>query len=457
MVDYRTNSTFPLSSPIVIVLTISIYSFGTKNAYTHNQEQLHFVLEKGVIRLMTKGGIMVKTQSKHAIAEKVLSAVKYLATENFAPRASMYDKEGKFPYENYRDLHEQGIIGLVVPEEYGGLGADSFLMGDVLREIAKVDGSTANTFNMHCTVINILKEMANVEQKQRLFTEVVKDGKLFASVTSEPTSSLRGNFRPSTIAKKVEGGYIVTGTKHFASLSSAADYFNTLCLVEGEESLENGLILLVIPREIPGVRIEETWDAMGMRGTASNTIHFEGCFVEDKNLIGEPGDAIRKHVSDGYAFGFGAIGIGLAEGALDFTVQYAKNTTFKPDPHPISHYPTIQQRIAEMTVEIESAKQLLKQAALSRETGTPEERVLPVTLAKYAGTEVSIKVTDMAIRVCGGRAYMRKYPLERMLRDARAGMVMPPNNDKCLEIIGKASLGFEVSGGWLEKSKTKED
>lgn len=406
---------------------------------------------------MITGGIIMKTQDSSTDVRKILDIVKYLASENFAPRASMYDRESRFPYENYQDLHEHGLIGLVVPKEYGGLDADSFLMGEVLREIAKADGSTANTFNMHCTVINILKEMANEEQKKRLFTEVVKEGKLFASVTSEPTSSLRGNFRPSTIARKVEGGYLVKGTKHFASLSSAANYFNTLCLLEGAESTEDGLIMLVIPREVPGIisgiKVEETWDSMGMRGTASNTVHFQDCFVAEENVIGEPGDAIRKHVSDGYAFGFGAIGVGLAEAALDFTVQYAKSTTFKPDSHPISHYSSIQQRVAEMRVEIESAKLFLSQAAYARDNESPEQRVLPVTLAKYAGTEVSIKLTDLAIRVCGGRAYMRKYPLERIHRDARAGMVMPPNNDKCLEIIGKSTLGLEVSAGWLEQSK----
>lgn len=388
-------------------------------------------------------------------AKYILNVVTKLAEENFSPRASKYDLEGCFPYENYKDLREHGILALVVPEQYGGLGASSRLMGDVLREIAKVDGSTANTFNMHCTVINILTEMANEEQKQRLFREVVEHGKLFASVTSEPTSSLRGNFKPSTIARKVDGGYVVSGVKHFASLSSAADYFNTLCFLEGAESNEDGLLMLAIPSNIPGVTVQETWDAMGMRATASNTVHFNECFVEERNAIGQPGDAVRKNVSDGYAFGFAAVGIGLAEAALDFTISYAKNTTFKPDDHPISHYTSIQHRVAEMTVEIEAAKHLLYQAADVRDHGTPEDRILPVTIAKYVGTEVAIKVTDIAMRVCGGRAYMKKFPLERIHRDARAGVLMPPNNDKCLEIIGKAKLGIEVNAGWLERNHRK--
>ncbi|MFB4162312.1 acyl-CoA dehydrogenase family protein [Alteribacillus sp. JSM 102045] len=382
-----------------------------------------------------------------------LQTVSRLSKEVFAPRASQIDRENRFPYENYQVLQEHGLLGLVIPKDYGGVGGDSFLMGEVIREIAKGDGSTANTFNMHCTVINILKEMANEEQKRRLFSDVVNEGKLFASLTSEPTSSLRGNFRPSTIAKRVESGYIVSGTKHFASLSSAADYFNTLALIEGTDFVEDGLIMLTIPRTTLGITVDETWDAMGMRGTASNTVHFKECFVEERNAIGEPGDAIRKNVSDGYAYGFGAVGIGLAEAAMEFTVNYAQNTTFKPDTNSISHYPTIQQHVAEMAIEIEKAKYLLRQAAYVRDHGTLDERVLPVTVAKYVGTETSIKVTDMAIRVCGGKAYMRNFPLERIHRDARAGMVMPPNNDKCLEIIGKTKLDIDVNGGWLSKDK----
>ncbi|GIM44980.1 acyl-CoA dehydrogenase [Collibacillus ludicampi] len=397
----------------------------------------------------------VKLQKRSS--QEIISIIKRLAIDNFASRAGKYDKENCFPYENYKDLQEYGILSLVIPEEYGGFGADSLLLAQVLKEIAKGDGATANTFNMHCSVIHILNEMASGEQKKRFFSEVFTHGKLFASVTSEPSSSLRGAFKPSTIARKVPGGYVVSGTKYFASLSSAADYYNTLCFLDGAESMEDGAIMLMIPRESAGVTVEETWDAMGMRGTASNTVHFNECFVEERNAIGSPGDALRKNVTDVYAFGFAAVYTGLAEAAFDFTTHYAKNTTFKPDPHPISHYPNIQQRVAEMAVKIEAANQLVMHAAYVRDHGSEEDRVVPITLAKYFATEMALEVTDMAIRVCGGRAYMKKYSLERIHRDARAGMVMPPNNDKCLEIIGKASLGFEVSGGWLPKSKQNGD
>jgi alkylation response protein AidB-like acyl-CoA dehydrogenase len=383
----------------------------------------------------------------------IICLVRQLAQENFAPRASMYDRENRFPTENYLDLYENNLIGLIIPEKYGGVGADSFLYGDVLMEIAKCDGSTAITFNMHSSVLKMINELANEEQKTRLFREVVEKGKLFASVSSEPNNSLRGNFRPSTLARKVDGGYLVSGTKYFASLSSAADYFNTVCMLENERAVEDGLLMLVIPRDSPGITIEEVWDSMGMRGTASNTVHFKDVFVEERNLIGQPGDSVRKDVSDAYAFGYACVGAGLAEAALEFTIEYAQKTKFTNDDVPISHFPNIQHQVAEMVMALESTKQLIKQAAYAREHYPPEKRVYPITLAKYAGTEVPVKLTDMAIRVCGGRAYMKRFPLERIHRDARAGMVMAPNNDKCLEIIGKYSLGLQASAGWLNVSK----
>lgn len=373
----------------------------------------------------------------------IVERVSTLARERFAPRASRYDAESIFPAENYADLRGAGLLGLTVPKEYGGLGADPLTYVLCLLEIAKGCSSTALTFNMHSTVLTFVAAIGSEEQKQRYFGLVVKHGKLLASITSEPESSFRDKFVMQTIFRPVDGGYHVSGLKHFCSLGDSADYYFVSGILEGSASAREGLLSALIRRTDPGVKVEGIWNATGMRGTISHTIRYDS-FVDRGEVIGAPAQLLTIDLS-GFALGYGATYLGIGEAAFDFIVEYAKTKAFKPSTETLAHHPLTQRTIAEMGTAIRAARLLLYEAARVKMAGDKEAAMLAVNQAKYLGAEVGAMVTERAIRLAGGRGILKELPLERWHRDALAGPVMPPSNDRCLETIGKVLCGFRAA------------
>ena len=374
---------------------------------------------------------------------EVVERVATLSRERLAPRAARYDAESIFPTENYQDLRAAGLLALTVPQEYGGLGADPLTYALCLLEIAKGCSSTALTFNMHSTIITFIAAIGTEEQKQRYFGEVVKHGRLIASITSEPESSFRDKFVMQTVFRPVNGGYHVSGVKHFCSLGDSADYYFVSGILEGSASAREGLLSALIRRTDPGIKVEGIWNATGMRGTISHTIRYDS-FVNQSEMIGAPAQLLTIDLS-GFALGYAATYLGIGEAAFEFIVEYAKTKTFKPSTEPLSHHPLTQRTIAEMGTAIRAARLLLCEAARVKMQGDKEAAMLVVNQAKYFGAEVGAMVTERAIRLAGGRGILKELPLERWHRDALAGPVMPPSNDRCLETVGKILCGLKAA------------
>ncbi|MCC7107391.1 MAG: acyl-CoA/acyl-ACP dehydrogenase [Chloroflexi bacterium] len=381
--------------------------------------------------------------------QALIALARQLARERFAPRAGLYDASGHFPTEDYQDLHRHGLLAMTIPREHGGLGLDPLTFALVLKEIARGNSSTALTLNMHCTVLAIIDTMGSERQKERYFRAVVRDGKYFSTLTSEPGSSFRGRFTFSTTARPIEGGYLISGVKHFCSLSGASSFYFVWSRLEGSTDPRTGLLNAVIPASGAGVEVVEDWDAMAMRSTASNTVRFSHCFVPFSDTIGQPGEILQRDLTDAYMLGYAAVYLGIAEAALEFTVDFARGTVAEPEQEPLSADPTTQRHVGEMKLLVDSAATLVERAALAPREGDRHARTLALHEAKYASAEAALEITDCAVKVCGGRAILRQYPLERYVRDARAGGVMPPNNDRCIETIGRLALGLEAPVGFL--------
>jgi hypothetical protein len=376
--------------------------------------------------------------------QEIVRQVSTLAREKFSGRASRYDEESSFPVENYQDLHQAGLLALTVPQEYGGLGVDAVTFSLCILEMAKGCPATALTFNMHANVIGtFLENLATPEQKQRYFGEVVEKGRLFASITSEPDSSFRDRFVLRTTFVPVDQGYRIQGTKHFCSLGDAADYYFVSGLLEGSTSARDGLVSAMIPRSESGIRVEGRWNAAGMRGTTSHTIRYDAV-VGHSEIIGAPGQLLTVGLS-GFALGYAATYLGVAEAALEFIIQYARNRVLPPATDPISHHPLTQRTIGEMATSVKAARLLLLDAAQAKDAGNPEATTLAVNQAKYYAAEVAMSVTEKAMRLAGGSGILKSYPLERWHRDALAGPVMPPSNDRCLETIGRILCGLRAA------------
>lgn len=375
---------------------------------------------------------------------ELVERVARLSRQNFAARAAEYDANSSFPFENYSDLRDEGLLALYVPRENGGLEADPVTFSLCLIEIAKGCPATALTFNMHSTVIEaFLKGLASEEQKQRYYGEVVDKGAIFASITSEPDSSFAKAFVMRTEFSPVDDGYHVKGVKHFCSLGDAADYYFVSGLLSGTDTAREGIVSALIPRANSGIEIESRWNSTAMRGTTSHSIRYDSV-VPHSAVIGGPGTLLTADFSS-FALGYAAVYQGVAEAAFEYIAQYAQNKVFAPATEPISHNPLIQRSIGDMATQLRAARLLIIDAARTKMHGDREATILAVNQAKYLSAEVGLAVTTQAMRMAGGGGILKSSPLERWHRDSLAGPVMPPSNDRCMETIGKILCGLQAA------------
>ena len=365
-----------------------------------------------------------------------------LAREKFAPRAKTIDEEARFPAENYEDLADAGLLALMVPREFGGIGADSLTYVTVLSKIARGCASTGLTFNMHSAVVDFLGQIASEEQMASYFSEVVNEGAVFASITSEPGSSFRDKLAVRTSIREESGGYRLRGKKHFCSLSTGASYYFTWSYLDGAETLQEGLLNVMIPAKRENIEVIDDWHVIGMRGTASNSLMFHDVEVRPEEVIGAPGSILGKDMSM-WSLGYTAVYIGIAEAAYQFTADYAKKTKSGLGV-PLGELDRTQRQIGEMAMLLENARRAAEKLGALRGNLGKMELTFILNQAKYLATEAAKELAEQGIRLCGGRGLHRALPLERHLRDAVAGLVMPPANDRCLETIGQIALGREA-------------
>ena len=301
--------------------------------------------------------------------------------------------------------------------------------------MARGCSATALTFNMHSTITGFIDALGTEAQKRRWFAEVVERGRLIASITSEPEQSFRDKFVLNTVFRHAGGGWRVAGVKQFCSIGDAADYYFVTGVVEGTTSASEGVISAMIPRTDAGVKIEGIWNATGMRGTISHTIRYD-CLVPEADVVGAPGSLLGIDLS-GFALGYAA---------FDYMLEYAKTKTLKPSTEPMSHHPLVQRTVAQVGTALRAARLLMHEAARVRMDGTDKAAtMLAVNQAKAYAAEVGLDATTRALQLAGGRGILKELPLERWHRDALAGPVMPPSNDRCLETAGKLLCGLRAA------------
>ena len=365
-----------------------------------------------------------------------------LARDKFAPRAARYDAAAEFPAENYIDLRDAGLLTLRVPKEFGGHGLDPLGFAMCILAVARGCASTGLTLTMHTNVLgSFVGGLGTTEQQWRYFGEAVANGRLFASITSEPGASARERFVLSTtFTPRERGGYRVEGTKHFCSLADAADYFFVSGIVTGSGGGAENLISAMIPSDSSGVTVTGQWDAVGMRATASHTVEYDTSVSVD-DVFGPPGRLLSADWGS-FSLGYAAVYLGIAEAAYAYITDYVQQRTWTPDGATMVQYPSVQRSIGEMSVAIQSGRLLLIDAALTDRNEDPIASVLAVNRAKQYCAEVGVSVTDAAMRMAGGGGLLKSSPLERLRRDALSGPVMPPANDRCLETIGKLECGL---------------
>ena len=393
---------------------------------------------------------------------ELVNRARRLAIERIAPRADTHDREASFPFEDFQDLRDEGLLALCVPEAYGGLGEGFETYCLVAEQIAQGNASTALCYNMHTTTMLKMGEVADQmplsdearalheQRRARRFREVVEHGILYGQPHSEPVEQgaadqvKAGGRRFGTRAEQVPGGYVVSGRKFFVSLSGAADYFATPALLVGPGPWIDRTLYLAIPKDAPGVEFQGEWDPMGMRGTVSRDMLLTNVFVPDDANIIPPGLFGAAHnVWPHGALSFSATFLGLMQAAYDFTIAYLTGRV-PGAPGMQTEVSAKGHGVAQMLFALEAARAVFYRAiAESRvqPTKAVEQRARAAHVTIQRGV---VELTSEAIRICGGRAMLRRYPLERYARDARAAAVMRPwTQDIATQQAWEIELGLE--------------
>lgn len=370
----------------------------------------------------------------------------------WAQRAFKHDREAIFPAENWNDLRDMGFLGLCVPHRYGGMGADYRTYMLVASRIGYYCGSTANTFNMHnanalwtADMVDALdltpaQRQSHEHNRHHHHCQMLA-GKIYAQPFSEGSSAAAGKTPFGTSARKVEGGWVLNGRKIFASLSGSADCYGVLCTEDVPDASMRHTLFVAVPAAAPGVSIEGDWDPLGMRATVSRTLILKDVFVDDVATMMPPG--IYAQAARRFPHMFMTLTptyMGIAQAAYDFAVAYLRAEV--PGVNVKRRmYPTKQISIAQMYVKLQQAWALFHRTTSEYCCDPSPAQRMRALACQYTVMETSAEICSEAVKVCGGQAMLKTYPLERMFRDSRCGALMLPwTAEICLDRLGQGLL-----------------
>ena len=377
-----------------------------------------------------------------------------LGIHKFAKRAQQIDRDAVFPFENYADMREAGLLRICVPESHGGWGADFATYVMVAAEIGRHCGATALTLNMHvssCLWTGLIADDLTMTPEQRTnhaahravhYKRIADDGKVYSQPFSEGGAAAAGKAPFGTLAKKVEGGYLINGKKIFASLAGAADYYGILCTLDKPGASQRDSLYLAVDKNLPGVTVAGDWDPLGMRGTVSRILLFKDVFVPEVERMMPEG--LYAQAATRWPHMFATLSptyMGIAQGAYDFTVQYLRGEVPGMPAVQRRMYPTKQIAVAEMKVKLEQTRAIFLQNARAARVDPSKEIRLGLYAAHYTIMENANEICRLAVRTCGGQSMLKSLPLERMYRDSRCGSLMLPwTAELCIDRLGRETL-----------------
>jgi hypothetical protein len=387
---------------------------------------------------------------------RLLTLAHELGRDKFAARAAQWDQTATFPFANYDDLREAGLLKLCVPESHGGLGADYATYMMLAAEIGRFCGATALTWNMHiCSTMwtGVLADGIDMTPGQRAehaarrelhFGRIVNDGAIYAQPFSEGTAAAAGRAPFGTTAKKVDGGWRINGRKIWASLSGAADYYGVLSTEDkGDQHPDaRDTLYISVPATSEGFSISGDWDPLGMRGTVSRNLAFKDVFVSDAEQLMPRGIYFKgAQTWPAMFFTLSPTYLGVANAAYDFTVQYLRGEVPGEPPIKRRQFPTKQITVAQMRLQLEAMKSLFSRAILEAKPNPSKDEKMRLYAAHYSVMEGANDICRLAIRTCGGQSMLKHLPLERLYRDSRCGALMLPwTAELILDRMGRETL-----------------
>ncbi len=346
----------------------------------------------------------------------VKSLARKIAEERILPVRAELDEREEFPWDIIKDLADADMFRIFIPEEYDGLGGGCLELCLVMEELSRICSGVAVSYAASALGVFPLLEYGTEEQKRKYLPQLASGKKLAAFALTETTAGSDASAIKTT-AQREKGGYVINGTKQFITNGEDAEIYTVIALTAKEKGAR-GASAFLVEKDTPGFSFGKKEKKMGIRASSTRELIFRNCLVPEENLIGREGMGfiLTMRLLDRSRPGVGAQAVGLAQGALEAAVDYArKRIQFG---HPIISIQAVQHMLADMAIQVEAARLLVYATARTIDSGA-KNFTEEAAMAKVLASDTAMKVTTDAVQIFGGAGYMRDYPIEKMMRDAK--------------------------------------
>jgi alkylation response protein AidB-like acyl-CoA dehydrogenase len=366
----------------------------------------------------------------------IRSLARRIAEERVLPVRAELDEKEEFPWAIIKDLADADIFRVFIPEEYEGLGGGCLELCLVMEELSRVCSGVAVSYAATALGCSSLLEYGTEEQKQKYLPDVASGQRLAAFALTEATAGSDVSAIKTT-ARREKGGYILNGTKQFITNGGEAEIYTVIALTSPERG-SRGASAFLVEKDTPGFTFGKKEKKLGLRASATRELVFRDCLIPEENIIGREGIGfiIAMRLFDRSRPGVGAQAVGLAQGALEATVDYARQRI--QFGHPIISLQAVQLMLADMAIAVEAARLLVYGIAKTIDSGA-KNFTEDAAMAKVFASDVAMKVTTDAVQIFGGAGYMRDYPIEKMMRDAKITQIYEGSNEAL-----RTAIAFEL-------------
>ena len=350
------------------------------------------------------------------LTEQVAQTARDFANQHIKPHLMYWDESQEFPVQVFKEMGKLGLMGVLVPEKYGGSGLGYFEYNAIIQEISKVCGSVGLSLAAHnslCT--GHILSFGSEEQKKKYLPKLATAEHIGAwGLTEANTGSDAGNMK--TTAVKDGNDWVINGTKNWITHGKSGDVAVVICRT-GEPRAKDNATAFIVERGTPGFSGGKKENKLGMRASETAEMIFDNCRIPDANRMGEIGHGFKQSmkVLDGGRISIAALGLGIARGAYEASIQYSKER--HQFDQPIASFQGISFKLADMATEIEAADLLIKQACDLKMRGLPMTK--EAAMAKYYSSEVAVRASTEAVQIFGGYGYTKDFPVEKFYRDSK--------------------------------------
>jgi len=369
---------------------------------------------------------------------EIRDLVRTIAREHIAPRAAEIDKSAEFPWDVVELFRENELFGIMYDEEYGGIGASALMTLVTIEELSKVCATSGLIVAVQELGSLGIKLAGNAEQKQRYLPKLASGEWLAAYALTEPGSGSDSAAMRTTAVREGDE-YVLNGGKRFITNAGVASVYVVFAKTDPEAG-HSGISAFIVESEYPGFEVGRIEPKMGIKGSTTGEIFFNDCRVPAANLLGEEGEGFRiaMRILDRSRPGIGAQGLGLAQGATDYALEYARSRETMG--RPIAQHQLIAGMLADMETKCEAARGLLYKVGAMIDADESDGLSKLSAMAKLYCTDVAMEVTTDAVQVLGGYGYIQEYPVERMMRDAKITQIYEGTNQIQRLVIAREML-----------------